>query len=124
MLLAVSTLLVSLLVWKQTRVLARTKQAEAGLAAAQQRLLTAREEERRLLSWELHDEVVQYLITLSYQLFNCRDQVEQYEPAMAETLEEVRQETLRIMGVVRDACSELRSDVLDVEGLTEPKARS
>ena len=93
------------------------RQALAALEAAQRRLLTAREEERRVLAWELHDGPVQDLIALGYRLCACRDRAWRHEPALAEALEQVRQKATRIMTVVRDACAELRSDVLDVMGL-------
>ena len=93
------------------------REALLALEIAQRRLLTAREEERRILAWELHDGPVQDLVALGYRLCECRDRAWQYEPALAKTLEDVRLEATRIMAVVRDACSELRSDVLDVLGL-------
>ena len=93
------------------------RQALAALEAAQRRLLTAREEERRVLAWELHDGPLQDLIALGYRLCECRDRAWLHELALAETLEKVRHEAMHIMRFVRDACSELRSDVLDVMGL-------
>ena len=93
------------------------RQALVALEAAQQRLLTAREEERRVLAWELHDGPLQDLIALGYRLCECRDRAWLHESALAETLEKVRQEAMHIMRIVRDACSALRSDVLDVMGL-------
>jgi len=93
------------------------RQVLASLEAAQQQLLMAREEERRTLAWELHDGPVQALVALGYQLCTCRDRARRYEPALAEALEDVRLEVVRIMRIVRDACAELRSDVLDVMGL-------
>jgi len=117
MLLAVVTLVVGLLVREQARALARAKQAEAALEAAQHRLLTAREEERCVLAWELHDGPLQDLVALGYRLCECRERAWPHEPALAQTLEEVRREATRIMRIVRDACAQLRSDVLDVMGL-------
>jgi signal transduction histidine kinase len=93
------------------------RQALAALEAAQQRLLTAREEERRALAWELHDGPLQDLIALGYRLCECRDRAWLHESALAETLEKVRHEAMHIMRIVRDTCSALRSDVLDVMGL-------
>ena len=93
------------------------RQALAALKAAQQRLLTAREEERRVLAGELHDGPLQDLIALGYRLCECRDRAWLHESALAETLEKVRQEAMLIMRFVRDACCALRSDVLDVMGL-------
>lgn len=93
------------------------RQAVAGMEKAQRQLLTAREEERRILAWELHDGPVQDLLALSYQLSECRDRAWLHEPTLAETLEEVRRETSRVSAVIREACTQLRSDVLDIMGL-------
>ena len=108
---------VSLLVQEQALALARVERARTELAAAHRRLLTVREEERRILAWELHDGPLQDLIALGYRLYECRERAWSHEPALGKRLEEVRREATRIMTVVRDACSELRSDVLDVMGL-------
>ncbi len=93
------------------------EEALQALETSQQRLLTAREEERRTLAWDLHDGPVQDLLALGYQLCECRDQAAVLEPALAQALENVRQEANRIMGVTRHICGTLRSDVLDVMGL-------
>jgi signal transduction histidine kinase len=99
------------------------EQALQALETAQQRLLTAREEERRTLAWDLHDGPVQDLLALGYQLCECRDQAAILEPTLAQTLERVRKETNRIMGVTRNICGTLRSDVLDVMGIDAAMAQ-
>lgn len=93
------------------------KAALEALGVAQRQLLTAREEERRILAWELHDGPVQDLLALGYQLCECRDRARLRDEPLAGMLENVRQEVTRVMGVTRQACSTLRSDVLDVMGL-------
>lgn len=93
------------------------------LETAQQRLLTAREEERRTLAWDLHDGPVQDLLALGYQLCECRDQAATLEPDLAHSLETARKETNRIMGVTRNICGTLRSDVLDVMGIDAAMAQ-
>jgi signal transduction histidine kinase len=93
------------------------QQAMLALAAAQRRMLTAREEERRLLAWDLHDGPVQDLLALGYRLHECRDRAWLHEGALSETLEEMRQEAARIAMILREACSALRSDVLDAMGV-------
>lgn len=99
------------------------EEALQALETAQQRLLTAREEERRTLAWDLHDGPVQDLLALGYQLCECRDQAAVLEPALAQTLEKVRRETNRIMAVTRNICGTLRSDVLDVMGIDAAMAQ-
>jgi signal transduction histidine kinase len=93
------------------------RQAATALEKAQRQLLAAREEERRVLSWELHDGPLQDLIALSYDLFECRDKAWQHDPTLGQRLEDVRRDALSIKRAVREVCSELRSDVLDVMGL-------
>lgn len=93
------------------------RQAARALEKAQQQLLAAREEERRVLAWELHDGPLQDLIALSYDLFECRDRAWQHDPTLGQRLEDVRRDALSIKQAVREACSELRSDLLDVMGL-------
>ena len=93
------------------------REAMKALEAGQRRMLTAREEERRVLAWKLHDGPVQDLLALGYRLYECRDRAWPHDHSLAEALEVARQETMEIMGVLREACSGLRSDVLDVMGL-------
>lgn len=97
--------------------MADLQQALDALEMAQQMLLTAREEERRTLAWELHDGPVQDLVALGYRLCEVRDRAWVYEPGLADIVEEIRAETNRIMAVTRTVCSALRTDVLDVMGL-------
>ncbi|MBN2392687.1 MAG: PDZ domain-containing protein [Anaerolineae bacterium] len=85
------------------------------MEAVQQRLLAVREEERRVLAWELHDGPVQDLVALSYQLCDCRDGLQ--DPELVARLETLRRESLRIMQVLREVCGGLRSDVLDIMGV-------
>jgi len=87
------------------------------LEVAQQQLLMAHEEERRILSWKLHDGPMQDLIALSYDLYNCRIAARQHAPELGQRVESMRQEALRIKNALRTVCRELRSDILDVLGL-------
>ncbi|HNS52715.1 MAG TPA: PDZ domain-containing protein [Anaerolineae bacterium] len=93
------------------------RQAMKALEAGQRRMLTAREEERRVLAWKLHDGPVQDLLALGYRLHECRELAWPHDRSLAEALELARRETTEIMAVLREACSDLRSDVLDVMGL-------
>jgi signal transduction histidine kinase len=93
------------------------QQTARALEAAQQRLLTAREEERRLLAWELHDGPLQDLIALSYTLYNSRLAARDCAPEIGQRLESARLEVLRIKNVLHEVCRDLRSDLLDLLGL-------
>lgn len=87
------------------------------LEMAQRRLLTAREEERRVLSWDLHDGPLQDLVALSYDLYTCRTAARRTMPGLERQLEAARQTSLRIKDRLRTICREMRSDLLDVLGL-------
>ncbi len=93
------------------------QQALKALEAAQRRILTSREEERRILARDLHDGPIQDLVALAYRLSECRDRAWKSEQPLADAVEDARQEAGRIMRTLREACSGLRSDVLDVMGL-------
>lgn len=93
------------------------RQAVQALEMTQRQVVTSREEERRILAWDLHDGPVQDLVALAYRLSECRDQAWGQEQPLAIALEDARQEAGRIMRALRETCSELRSDVLDVMGL-------
>jgi signal transduction histidine kinase len=93
------------------------QQTARALEAAQQRLLSAREEERRLLAWELHDGPLQDLIALSYTLYNSRRAARDCAPEIGQRLDAARLEALRIKNVLREVCRDLRSDLLDLLGL-------
>lgn len=91
------------------------RQALEAAERAQQRLLAAREEERRALAGHLHDGPVQDLVALNHRLSRCQEQAS--DAGLARALEGARQETRRIMRSVRQACGLLRCDALDALGL-------
>jgi signal transduction histidine kinase len=93
------------------------RQALRALKMTQRQVVASREEERRMLAWDLHDGPVQDLVALTYRLSECRDQAWGQEQSLAVALEDARQEAGRIMKTLRETCGELRSDVLDVMGL-------
>lgn len=93
------------------------RQPVRALEMTQRQVVASREEERRILAWDLHDGPVQDLVALTYRLCECRDQAWGQERTLAIALEDARQEAGRIMRALRETCSELRSDVLDVMGL-------
>jgi signal transduction histidine kinase len=93
------------------------RQAVRALEMTQRQVVASREEERRMLAWDLHDGPVQDLVALAYRLSECRDQAWGQEQTLAVALEDARQEAGRIMKALRETCGELRSDVLDVMGL-------
>lgn len=91
-------------------------QANVALQDAHRRLLTEREEERKHLARELHDQVIQDLLTTNYQL----EEVEAQEEVLAEVrgrLEEVRGTIRQLVDDIRRICGSLRPPTIDSLGL-------
>jgi signal transduction histidine kinase len=91
-------------------------QLNAALQATQRRLLTEGEEERKALARELHDQVIQDLLSFNYRL-------EELEGAGAsETLRQevasVRNGIRQVVGELRQMCSDLRPPTIDRHGLS------
>lgn len=91
--------------------------ARDALREAHHQILVTREDERAQLSWNLHDGPVQDLIALGYRLFSNRLQARELSPELAQDIEAARQEANRLSIVLRNICTELRSEVLDLTGL-------
>ncbi|MFN8452596.1 MAG: histidine kinase, partial [Anaerolineae bacterium] len=91
-------------------------QANMALQDAHRRLLTEREEERKHLARELHDQVIQDLLTTNYQL----EEVEAQDEVMASVrgrLEEVRGTIRQLVDDIRQICGALRPPTIDSLGL-------
>lgn len=91
--------------------------ARDALQQAHRQILGAREDERARLAWDLHDGPVQDVIALGYRLFNSRIRASDLSPELALEIETARQEANRLSIVLRNICTELRSEVLDLSGL-------
>ena len=90
--------------------------ANLALQDAQRRLLTEREQERKRLARELHDQMIQDLLSLNYQLENIGSDVQATE-ALAENLDEVRNDIRELVQDLRRICSDLRPPTIDSLGL-------
>jgi signal transduction histidine kinase len=91
-------------------------QANLALQDAHRRLLTEREQERKHLARELHDQVIQDLLSTNYQL----EEVEAYgvaTPALKDELVDVRQGIRALVDDLRRICGELRPPTIDSLGL-------
>jgi signal transduction histidine kinase len=89
--------------------------ANLALQDAQRRLLTEREQERKALARELHDQVIQDLLSINYQL----EEVEA-GAASAERADEMAEVRTSIRGLVDDIrriCGNLRPPTIDSLGL-------
>ncbi len=86
------------------------------LQDAQRRLLTEREQERKHLARELHDQLIQDLLSLSYQL---EDLVESHNsaPELEERVQGMRKHTREMIENLRRICGDLRPPTIDSLGL-------
>ena len=98
-------------------------QANLALQDAQRRLLTEREDERKYLARELHDQVIQDLLSVNFQLEELegdherRAGDEQRETEQSIELAEVRESVRALVDDVRRICGNLRPPTIDSLGL-------
>lgn len=86
------------------------------LQATQRRLLTEREEERKALARELHDLVIQDLLSANYRLEEVEGQLN-LEGSPGE-LEAIRNEIRQVVDNLRQLCRDLRPPTIDNHGLS------
>jgi len=91
--------------------------ANLALQDAQRRLLTEREEERKHLARELHDQLIQDLLSLNYQLEEIEGKAEDDAPVLADDLADVRQDIRSLVEELRRICGNLRPPTIDSLGL-------
>jgi signal transduction histidine kinase len=94
-----------------------TVQLTADLQRSRQRLVTAREEERRRLRRDLHDGLGPQLATLILQLDAARNLLDRDPQQAGRVLAEVKAQTQAAIGDIRRLVYELRPPVLDQLGL-------
>jgi signal transduction histidine kinase len=98
---------------EQVRALDR---ANLAFQDAQRRLLTEREEERKHLARELHDESLQDLVMVSYRLEQLEAEQADASP-IQEELAEIRDDVRELVENLRQICSLLRPPTIDDLGL-------
>lgn len=91
-------------------------QANHALQAAQRRLLTEREAERKHLARELHDQVIQDLLSVNYEL-EALEEERTLQPEVNNHLRTVRDEIRMLVGDIRRICGNLRPPTIDSLGL-------
>jgi signal transduction histidine kinase len=91
-------------------------QANLALQDAQRRLLTEREEERKHLARELHDQVIQGLLSVNYRLEEIEVE-ENVSPVVKADLADVRESIRSQVTDIRRMCGDLRPPTLDSLGL-------
>jgi signal transduction histidine kinase len=91
-------------------------QLNAALQATQRRLITEREDERKMLARELHDQMIQDLLGLNYRL----EEVESVETSstVQHEVASIRQEIRNVVSELRQICSDLRPPTIDHHGLS------
>lgn len=98
---------------EQLRILDQTNLA---LRDAQKRLLSEREQERKSLARELHDQIIQDMLGINYEL----EEIGSYSsipPAVEKELTTIRQGIRDLVGNIRLICGNLRPPTIDSLGL-------
>ena len=86
------------------------------LQDAHRRLLTKDEEDRKSLARELHDETIQDLLSVNYEL-EAIEENEDLDLAIDEKLKNIRFNIRELIENLRDTCRELRPPTIDALGL-------
>ena len=86
------------------------------LQEASRRLLTEREAERKALAHELHDQVIQDLLSYTYQLEEAEN--ETADETQRLELAKIRNGIRQVVGSLRQTCSDLRPPTIDNHGLS------
>lgn len=96
------------------------KRAERELAAANKRLVSSREEERLHMARELHDQSVQDLISVNFQVSNIQRSFDDIpKDELGEKLELLRTDVVEVIRQLRGMISDLRPAGLEEFGFEE-----
>src|SRR5690606_37031251 len=90
------------------------RQYSAQLKQLHRQIVQAREEERKRVARNLHDNTIQSLVGLNYRVAHVRRQISTEATAQLAVLQE---EVRAILGEVRRVCLDLRPPALDTLGL-------
>jgi signal transduction histidine kinase len=86
------------------------------LQEANRRLMTERETERKSLARDLHDQVIQDLLSYNYQLEDAESETN--DPIQREELTGIRNGIRSVVSSLRQLCSDLRPPTIDSHGLS------
>jgi signal transduction histidine kinase len=86
------------------------------LQDANRRLMTERETERKALARDLHDQVIQDLLSYNYQLEEAESEAS--DPTQREQLAGIRNGIRSVVSSLRQLCSDLRPPTIDSHGLS------
>lgn len=103
------------LIQRQREQLEALDRLNVALQDAHRRLLTEREQERKHIARELHDQVIQDLLSFNYRI----EEAESNAPnaAQQEELAAIRKGIRQVIGELREVCSDLRPPSIDAHGL-------
>lgn len=86
------------------------------LQEANRRLMTEREAERKALAQDLHDQIIQDLLSYNYELEEAQNQLEDEE--QRQNLAKIRDGIRQVVSSLRQICSDLRPPTIDSHGLS------
>ena len=86
------------------------------LQATQRRLITEREDERKALARELHDQVIQDLLGFNYHLEEIESVAK--SPVLQSEMASIRQGIRNVVAELRQICGDLRPPTIDHHGLS------
>jgi signal transduction histidine kinase len=86
------------------------------LQEANRRLMTEREAERKALARDLHDQVIQDLLSYNYQLEDAENTAG--DDLQRQELAEIRNGIRQVVSSLREMCSDLRPPTIDSHGLS------
>ena len=91
-------------------------QLNAALQATQRRLITEREDERKALARELHDQIIQDMLSVNYRL----EEIENVEVSLLlqQEIESIRHMIRSMVGELRQLCGDLRPPSIEHHGLS------
>jgi signal transduction histidine kinase len=90
--------------------------ANVALREAQRRLLSEREEERKHLARELHDQIIQDLLSINYEIEEMGTE-EKLSQKTEESLQSIQQGIRDLVDNLRNICRDLRPPTIDNLGL-------
>ncbi|MDK2982126.1 MAG: hypothetical protein PWQ55_2473 [Chloroflexota bacterium] len=90
--------------------------ANVALREAQRRLLSEREEERKHLARELHDQIIQDLLSINYEIEDMGTE-EKLSQKTEENLQSIQQGIRDLVDNLRNICRDLRPPTIDNLGL-------
>jgi signal transduction histidine kinase len=91
-------------------------QLNLALQEAGRRLMKEREAERKALARELHDQIIQDLLSYNYQLEETESHLSEAE--QRQEIVQIRNNIRQVVGSLRQVCSDLRPPTIDNHGLS------